>query len=456
MPWVVEDVDRFKKGLTDRQKRQWVAIANSALARCREEGGRDCERRAIIRANGAVEESRMAEEKELAALQEAVTIKAQCKQLLRQVKVLLANKGLPNAVRVALDDIEGALKKTWGDLESEAEPEQEPEPAPEPESAAAQESEITGDVVNLRERAVANDGTVTVKIIQPGWGSSGYYSPDVLKTHGPRVFVKGTKMFWDHQTATEEREQPEGSLDRLAGEFITDARWVENGADGPGLYADAKVFKRFADPVNELAPHIGVSIRAMGRAQEGERDGRRGPIITELTAARSVDFVTTPGAGGKVLQLFEAARAAQETIKVTEQEATELREANATLAAEVQRLQSALLAREAEAFARDVLAEIAMPAPTRARLLETWAAKPVLRDGRIDADGYRAAIEEAARVELDYLASVSDRGAIRGMGYTPQSEQRESLYEALKTMWLSLGKPEAEADRLAKIAAAGR
>lgn len=29
MPWTTKDVDRHKKGLTDKQKRQWVAIANS-------------------------------------------------------------------------------------------------------------------------------------------------------------------------------------------------------------------------------------------------------------------------------------------------------------------------------------------------------------------------------------------------------------------------------------------
>ncbi|MHC4123663.1 MAG: hypothetical protein ACYSSI_08840 [Planctomycetota bacterium] len=34
MPWTIEDVERHKAGLTDAQKRQWVRIANSALASC--------------------------------------------------------------------------------------------------------------------------------------------------------------------------------------------------------------------------------------------------------------------------------------------------------------------------------------------------------------------------------------------------------------------------------------
>lgn len=33
MPWTIDDVDRFKHGLTKKQKKRWVAIANSVLKR---------------------------------------------------------------------------------------------------------------------------------------------------------------------------------------------------------------------------------------------------------------------------------------------------------------------------------------------------------------------------------------------------------------------------------------
>ncbi len=45
---------------------------------------------------------------------------------------------------------------------------------------------IGGDYVQLREGAVAADGSAQIKLIQPGWGSSGYYSPEVLKRDGRR------------------------------------------------------------------------------------------------------------------------------------------------------------------------------------------------------------------------------------------------------------------------------
>ena len=56
MPWTVDDVDRFHKGLTDKEKRQWVEVANSVLERCLEEGKDQnvCEVSAIKQANGVV------------------------------------------------------------------------------------------------------------------------------------------------------------------------------------------------------------------------------------------------------------------------------------------------------------------------------------------------------------------------------------------------------------------
>lgn len=56
MPWTVEDVDKHKKGLSDKQKKQWVRIANAALKACIKKGGTDdsCAASAIKQANGVV------------------------------------------------------------------------------------------------------------------------------------------------------------------------------------------------------------------------------------------------------------------------------------------------------------------------------------------------------------------------------------------------------------------
>jgi hypothetical protein len=55
MPWTVDDVERHNKGLTAKQKRQWVHVANGAL-----EAGDD-DGTAITKANGVVKKSRIQE-----------------------------------------------------------------------------------------------------------------------------------------------------------------------------------------------------------------------------------------------------------------------------------------------------------------------------------------------------------------------------------------------------------
>ena len=56
MPWSKSDVSRFKSGLSDAQKEQWVEVANSALQQCLDNGGsqENCEASAIRQANGVV------------------------------------------------------------------------------------------------------------------------------------------------------------------------------------------------------------------------------------------------------------------------------------------------------------------------------------------------------------------------------------------------------------------
>lgn len=51
MPWSIEDVEKHKKGLSEADKKKWVAIANSVLKQCQEENSMDCEGMAIRVAN---------------------------------------------------------------------------------------------------------------------------------------------------------------------------------------------------------------------------------------------------------------------------------------------------------------------------------------------------------------------------------------------------------------------
>lgn len=176
------------------------------------------------------------------------------------------------------------------------------------ESAAGPDPALLiGDFSPLSEAAIRKDGTMGIKIIGPGWGASGYYAQEILKRDIPKVFPSGTQMFWNHDTPTEESERPEGDLSRLAAVTVSQPIWLDNGPKGPGMYADARPFSGYAGTIDEIGDHIGVSIRALGRHTMGEAEGRQGPIIQELVAGKSVDFVTVAGAGGAILRIFEAA-----------------------------------------------------------------------------------------------------------------------------------------------------
>lgn len=60
MPWTVADVEKFKKGLSEKDKEKWVKIANNALRQCTEKGGEelDCEVQAVRIANGSFSEKK--------------------------------------------------------------------------------------------------------------------------------------------------------------------------------------------------------------------------------------------------------------------------------------------------------------------------------------------------------------------------------------------------------------
>lgn len=343
---------------------------------------------------------------------------------------------------------------------------------PAPADAGAEdgmaESAIVGDIQPLVESGTLRESsTANLKLIAPGWGSSGYYPADVLRRDGPAVFTAGTQMFWDHPTNAEEAARPEGSLSRLAAQLETDARWEDNGPAGPGLYARAKVYERYAGDLADIAEDIGVSIRASGAMKSGEADGRKGPIVERIVSARSVDFVTRPGAGGRVLELFEAAgrrapaapRPAadgrdsnQEQSSMTEAEAQALRETVAAQTAELARLREGQLLRDAREFAARRLAGIDLPQITRDRLSENLARNPVTRDGALDTAAFGTRIDEAAAAEARYIEQLTGTGRVRELGATNAGggEPQPVTEAQLAQQFVALGMSEAAAQVAAK------
>lgn len=145
-------------------------------------------------------------------------------------------------------------------------------------------------------------GRAKIGIITPGTGSSGVYPKETIEAAGrDRVFAKGTQMFWNHATEAEDWNRPEGDLHNLVGVLAEDAHWDDESG---GLVAEAKIYSHWKSIVADMAEDIGVSIRASGEVSEA--NGQR--VVTKLTEARSVDFVTRAGRGGRVMEVLESAR----------------------------------------------------------------------------------------------------------------------------------------------------
>lgn len=148
------------------------------------------------------------------------------------------------------------------------------------------------------EASSLGDGKYRIRIIMPGQGSSGIYTAENLAESAP-LFKAGTEMFIDHPTETEEWERPERSIRDYAGIFLEDATVGEDGA----LYTVCKVFSGVNELIKDKWEHIGVSINAWCANPISENG-----IVPPIAGVRSVDFVTTPGAGGAVIDLLESNR----------------------------------------------------------------------------------------------------------------------------------------------------
>jgi len=169
---------------------------------------------------------------------------------------------------------------------------------------------FAGEIITMEAEANGQvPSQYLMKVIKPGWGSSGYYAESMLKRDGNSAFPRGTHMYVNHPSLSEETDRPERSLRDLGAVLMEDAHWMGDGPRGPGLYSKAKVFEAFRPFLKEAAPFIGVSIHALGTGKAGEVEGKNGMIIEKLIPSpyNSVDFVTKAGAGGAVVAAIESA-----------------------------------------------------------------------------------------------------------------------------------------------------
>jgi FtsZ-binding cell division protein ZapB len=336
---------------------------------------------------------------------------------------------------------------------------------------------LVNSVVTLEEAEVTAKGVGKLTIIKPGFNSSKtrYYPKEVL-ARDFKVF-EGNKMFADHPTEEEEYTRPERSIkDWVA--VLTNVAVRDDGAL-TGDYTvvepwfEAKLAKlRDAGKLSEL----GVSIRAVGSASRQEIDGVETDYIERLVTARSVDFVTFPGAGGNV-DLFESETEFDvdlidestlrkrrpdivesiegkikneinlevKTVEELNEKIKSLEEQVANLTKEKEELQAAESARvkveaknAAQTKIKEAVEKSGLPEITQKRILARFAEAET-------ADGIETAISD----EKEYLDTIRESGKPRNMGGNAKKEEvsDDELQESFKQFL-----PEEQA----KIAARGR
>jgi len=362
---------------------------------------------------------------------------AQLRQAVQALQSLLAQVSLPPTAPDMPGEMAPQPPAPPQQMPVAAAPPPPPRPVPaafarQQQAAAAEYAETVAQesVVPLSEAAV-KDGKSLIRIITPGWGTSGFYSPSVLERDSPGAFPRGTKMFWDHPTTEEAAKRPERSLRDLAAELTEDARYLATGPEGPGVYSRARVFSAYQPAVEELAPHIGVSIRASALMRPGEADGKKGPIVERLipSLTNSVDFVTIPGRGGRIASLFEAARGrnfeSTEGLDMGDEAAIRAaQEATAKATQERDRALLALAMREARDVATETVAKAGLPTAAQTRLVEALAKDPAMKDGALDRETLVKAAEKAAADEKAYLSGILGTGTVRGMGSGSATEAK--------------------------------
>lgn len=262
-------------------------------------------------------------------------------------------------------------------------------------------------------------------------GSSAYYPAEVLESGAP-LFKAGTHMYMNHMTAEEAAVRPEGDVNNLIGVLESDAVM-----EADGLYADLTIFSHHKERLKEMAPHIGLSIRAHGSVEESDS----GPVLKEFTSVESVDVVTKAGAGGKFVSLAESAKpgllentaSAEATPESKELKMEqEVREAFDKIEAALAALPTSISTAVAEAMkpaeveppkveesekvetatVAEALIEAGLPKAARERVLagEYETAEALAEAIKIEKDAVEEILEAAKREDNDFKVVESNKG----------------------------------------------
>ena len=147
------------------------------------------------------------------------------------------------------------------------------------------------------------NGRVEIKIIEPGQGATGFYTPPVLAATAAAGLFDNVPICKNHPGTGQRTERPDIDLTVA---FIDpgSAKYKDNHPKGPGVYGTATVLEPYRRTMySYVDTPFGLSIHADG---ELEREGDTTSNVIRIDKVHSVDLVVKPGAGGAIVGVLES------------------------------------------------------------------------------------------------------------------------------------------------------
>jgi hypothetical protein len=184
------------------------------------------------------------------------------------------------------------------------------------ESTESEDEVVQESTRFLFEAVGGKDGREwDVIIIEAGMSLNRRFYPAEVLRNAIHLF-EGKYAFADHATEEERRERPERSIKDKVGVFhnVRFESYLVNGVMREGLKARFKVVSPWlrellVEAVKADEPDfVGFSIDAEGKVKRKIENGQVIQYVESITNVHSVDVVTDPAAGGKIVRLVASNR----------------------------------------------------------------------------------------------------------------------------------------------------
>jgi len=358
------------------------------------------------------------------------------------------------------------------------------------QESAVTEEVLHGDYISFKEAKLDEEKReATITIIKAGFNTSKsrYYTKEALADAVSTGLFNGKKMYKNHLTEADEKTLK--GMPRSIDDWVSTIKstWLES--DGSIAGKVKVVNNKFWDFLKQVKEDIGTSIDARGKIVKGMMEGIRTNIVNAFTTAKSVDWVTEAGAGGKVL-LLENKEEDMDWSKITiaeleenvpelleevrEQEKKKIKEANTMNEEDAKKLkeatdENAKLKEEAaekdkkikendEAVNKIKCQEKVLEHTKDVKDIPELSIKKIqesLKDLNIKIEDVQKTVESAIKAERDYLLSLSKDGSkIKGLGETKESnknkdtDKNDPVKEAKIKMYKNAGYTPAEIKEL--------